>query len=222
MNTFFLSLILALSLTFTNDQEKVIRGQVTTLMEIPLIGAEISLLSSGTKFFTDSLGNFRIETKEKDKVLVSANGFTSEKIRIRSNTKYLLVNLNVKSGDNNKELALGYVNMRDKDRLYAVKAIDDSELDYSRYQNIYEALTGNFPGLQIQNGEVIIRNSATFNASNSALLVVDGREVTSSFFGNIATTEIKNITVLKDASASMYGSRGGNGVVVVETKRGEK
>lgn len=222
MNTFFLSLILALSLTFTNDQEKVIRGQVTTLMEIPLIGAEISLLSSGTKFFTDSLGNFRIETKEKDKVLVSANGFTSEKIRIRSNTKYLLVNLNVKSGDNNKELALEYVNMRDKDRLYAVKAIDDSELDYSRYQNIYEALTGNFPGLQIQNGEVIIRNSATFNASNSALLVVDGREVTSSFFGNIATTEIKNITVLKDASASMYGSRGGNGVVVVETKRGEK
>ena len=222
MKRLFLILICCFIMSASSAQQKVIRGQVTAYEEIPLVGAEILVKSSKKTFKSDSLGNFRVECENKDKIAVLAHGFTEREIKIKRNTKYVLVNLQLKQGEKNRELALGYVKMNDKDKLFAVKALDDSELDYSRYQNIYEALTGNFPGLQIQNGEVVIRNSATFTGSNAALLIVDGREVTASFFANIATSEISNITVLKDASASMYGSRGGNGVVVVETKRGEK
>lgn len=211
----------AVALT-TSAQQKIIRGQVTAHEEIPLFGAEILVKSSGENYKTDSLGNFRIECADKDKISISVQGFTKEEIRIKKKTKYVLVNLKLKSGEENKELAMGYVNMADKDKLYAVKAIDDDEMDYSSFRNIQEVLTGNFPGLQIQNGEIIIRNTASFTGDNAALIIVDGRESTMSSLENIATSDIKNISVMKDASASMYGSRGANGVVIVKTKRGEK
>ncbi|MBA7555170.1 TonB-dependent receptor P3 [subsurface metagenome] len=56
--------------------------------------------------------------------------------------------------------------------------------------------------------------------SNAALLVVDGVFVNESSFASIPTTDIASISVLKDAAASIYGVRGANGVVIVETKRG--
>jgi TonB-dependent SusC/RagA subfamily outer membrane receptor len=211
----------AVALT-TSAQQKIIRGQVTTLEEIPLIGAEIFVKSSNKTYKTDSLGNFRIECADKDKISFSAQGFGNEEIKTKKKTKYVLVNLKLKSGEKNKELAMGYVNMADKDKLYAIKAIDDEEMDYSSYRNIHEILTGNFPGLQIQNGEIVIRNTASFTGDNAALIIIDGREATMSSLENIATSDIKNISVMKDASTSMYGSRGANGVVIVNTKRGEK
>jgi TonB-dependent SusC/RagA subfamily outer membrane receptor len=74
--------------------------------------------------------------------------------------------------------------------------------------------------LQIINGDIIIRNTSSFYGSNAALLLVDGRETTKEEFANISTHEIARISVLKDSSASIYGVKGGNGVVIVETKRG--
>ena len=61
----------------------------------------------------------------------------------------------------------------------------------------------------------------TMDGNNAALLILDGREIDAFDFGNINTADIASINVLKDASSSVYGSRGGNGVVIVETKRGE-
>ncbi|MBE0679777.1 MAG: TonB-dependent receptor plug domain-containing protein, partial [Bacteroidales bacterium] len=86
----------------------------------------------------------------------------------------------------------------------------------------YQILTDNFTGVQIINGEVIIRNSNSFASGNAALLIVDGREVDNYSFGSILPNDIARINVLKDASAAVYGVRGGNGVVIVETKRGDK
>jgi TonB-dependent SusC/RagA subfamily outer membrane receptor len=56
--------------------------------------------------------------------------------------------------------------------------------------------------------------------NEAALLIVDGRQVDASDFGNINTVDIASINILKDASSAVYGSRGANGVVIVETKRG--
>lgn len=69
-------------------------------------------------------------------------------------------------------------------------------------------------------GEIVIRNAPGSDGSNAALLIVDGRQIDESDFGNLNTADIASINVLKDASAAVYGSRGGNGVVIVETKRG--
>ncbi|KJF45306.1 TonB-dependent receptor plug domain-containing protein [Draconibacterium sediminis] len=222
MRRILLVLFLFFILFSSYGQGKIIRGQITAHEEIPLIGAEIFVESSGNQFRSDSMGNFRISCQQKDKIKVSAKGFHSEEIKIKKKNKYVLVNLKLKSGEENKNLAMGYINIDNKDKLYAIKAIDDDEIDYSMYRNIHEILTGNFPGLQIQNGKIVIRNTASFTGDNAALIIIDGRESTMSSLENIATSDIKNISVMKDASAAMYGSRGANGVVIVNTKRGEK
>ncbi len=63
---------------------------------------------------------------------------------------------------------------------------------------------------------MIIRGVNTINASSDPLFIVDGVEVPD--ISNIPPNEVKSISVLKDASASIYGSRGGNGVIIIELK----
>ena len=78
-----------------------------------------------------------------------------------------------------------------------------------------------FTSVQIRgDGHLIFRGTQTMASDNAALLIVDGREVELFYFANLLPSDIAGINVLKDASASVYGSRGGNGVVIVETKRG--
>lgn len=202
------------------SQEKVIRGKVTVFEEMPLSGVEIVVKSSGNSSFSDSLGLFRIECQSTDKLQFKAHGFHRQNVRVKEKSKYVLVDLKLLPGEENRELAVGYGYVKDKDKLYAISARHNNEIDYSRYPNIMEALTGNFPGLQIQNGEIVIRDSPSFTGNNSALLILDGREVTLTSLKNINLKDIARISVLKDASSAIYGSRGGNGVVIVETKRG--
>ena len=92
-----------------------------------------------------------------------------------------------------------------------------------KYSDIYQIIEEKFSSsVQVRSGgEIVIRNAPGSDGSNAALLIVDGRQIDESDFGNINTADIASINVLKDASASVYGSRGGNGVVIVETKRGK-
>ena len=91
-----------------------------------------------------------------------------------------------------------------------------------KYSDIYQIIEEKFSSsVQVRSGgEIVIRNAPGSDGSNAALLIVDGRQIDESDFGNINTADIASINVLKDASAAVYGSRGGNGVVIVETKRG--
>ena len=75
--------------------------------------------------------------------------------------------------------------------------------------------------MQVINREVVIRGSGTFGGNNTALLIVDGREVTNDTFTAIMPSDIASINILKDGGSSVYGVKGGNGVVIVETKRGK-
>ena len=201
-------------------QEKTLNGKITVFDEIPLENVLIRVKSNNQKFYSDSLGSFTVQCSNNDKLTFSAEGFIKRKIRINKEIKFVLINMKLRAGEEAKKLAVGYGHVTDKNKLYAISGKNESEMDFSHYQNIYEILTSNFPGLQIINGDIIIRNTSSFYGSNAALLLVDGRETTKEEFANISTHEIARISVLKDSSASIYGVKGGNGVVIVETKRG--
>ena len=222
MKSFILILTGALVFQFLNAQMKTVEGRITTYNEIPVLNAQILVKSSKQKFTSDSLGLFSVQCSLKDKLSVSAEGFVTTRVKIGEQTKFALVNLNLKSAPGAKEVAVGYGHVKDRDKLYAMSGRDSDEFNYSSYRNIYEALVGLFPGVQIINGEVIIRGSVSFETSASALIIVDGREVSGDSFGNILPSDIARITILKDASTAVYGVKGGNGVVIVETKRGEE
>jgi len=85
---------------------------------------------------------------------------------------------------------------------------------------MYELIRGRFAGVQIVSGEIIIRGVNSINSSSAALIVLDGVPVSSSVLNSIPPVQVKSINILKDGSAAIYGSRGSNGVVLIETKKG--
>ena len=195
---------------------------VTTFDSIPLIGAKIKVKSNKALVISDTLGMFKVSCAAEDKLKVSARGFAHKKIKIEEKTRYVLVNLKLMPGPENKELAIGYGHVKDADKLYAISNANENDTDFSRYSDIHQLINEKFSSsVQIRNdGRIIIRNSPTFSDSDAALLILDGRQVDEFDFANINTANIASINVLKDASGSVYGSRGGNGVVIVVTKRG--
>lgn len=203
-------------------QEKMIEGMVTTFDSIPVVGASIQAKSTKEVVLTDTLGWFSVSCAPEDRLKVEAHGFSRKNVKINEKTKVVLVNLRLLAGPENRELAIGYGHVQDAEKLYAISNVNENDIDFSKYSNIYDIIIEMFSSsvMVTGSGEIIIRGAVTMDASNSALLIVDGREVDATGFGYLNTADIASINILKDASAAVYGSRGGNGVVIVETKRG--
>ncbi len=216
------TLFVFISSCLVSGQEKVVEGRVTAFESIPIINANIEAKSNNEVVLTDTLGMFTISCAPADKLSIKANGFARKKVKIKKTTKYVLVDLKLLPGPENRELAVGYGHVKDAEKLYAISNVNESDLNFSRYSSIYDIMADMFSSsAQVTgSGEIIIRGTISSTGSDAALLIVDGREVDVFAFGNILTQDIASINVLKDASASVYGSRGANGVVIVETKRG--
>ncbi|MGQ1785320.1 MULTISPECIES: TonB-dependent receptor plug domain-containing protein [unclassified Saccharicrinis] len=198
-------------------RERMLQGKVTTFDSIPLIGASILVKSTKQIVKTDSSGFFSVSIQQKDKIKVTAHGFSNQHAKITDTIKFIDVNLKLKPGHENREMAVSCGHVKDKDKLYAVSSLNTNELDFTQYTSIYELIKGRFPGVEINGSDIIIRGTSSFLGSHAALLVVDGVIVDQVFFSNLIPSEIATINILKDAGAAEYGSRGANGVVLVQT-----
>lgn len=223
-NNSFKSILAALLVFFvigSTAQEKVIHGKVTTFDSIPLIGATVKVLSTKQVVETDTLGNFAVGCSSKDKIKVTAMGFYPQKIKLTDKVKFAAVNLKLKPGEKNREYAIGYGHVNNREKLNAVANLNNKDLDFSQYSNLYEVIRGRFAGVQIAgNGDIIIRGVNSINSSSAALIVVDGVPSEQSILNSIPPVQVKSINVLKDGSTAIYGARGANGVVLIETKKG--
>ncbi|NOY36211.1 MAG: TonB-dependent receptor plug domain-containing protein [Chlorobi bacterium] len=224
MNSFFRKILIPFlfiigSAASLSGQERTIHGEVTTFDSIPLIGVNIQVKSSKEVVHSDTLGQFTVKCLPKDKLKVTANGFVKRNIIIEEKVKYVFVNLKLKPSPGSADIAIGYGYVKDRDKLYAVASLNNNKLDLSRYNNIYDVIKARFPGVHIENGEIIIRGSQSIVSGNAALLVVDGDIVDQGSFASIQPSDIASIDILKDASAAIYGVRGSNGVVIVKTKK---
>lgn len=204
----------------SKGQKKELTGYVTTFDSIPLIGATIKSLNADQTVLSDSVGNFSISCTERDKLKISARGFYMQKVKVTDQTKFVNVNLELKPGEKNREYAIGYGHVNDREKLYAVANLNDSDLDFSRYTDLYEVIRGRFTGVTVaNNGEIIVRGVNSIHGSSAAMVVVNGSPVESSILGSIPPSQVKNINILKGGTA-IYGARGANGVVIIETHKG--
>jgi TonB-dependent SusC/RagA subfamily outer membrane receptor len=212
-------LVFAILSSNTFSQERVIRGVVTTFDSIPLVG--VTLKSKGTKQVvkTDTTGVFSISCNPDDIISATANGYFSQKVKITPKIKLAAINLKMKPGEKNKEYSVGYWTVSDKDRMNAIIGINENELNFSQYTSMMELINGRFAGVQIVNGEIRIRGISTINGSNAALIILDGMPVDYDVLNHLPPSHVKSIDVIKDGSASIYGARGANGVVIIETKK---
>jgi TonB-dependent SusC/RagA subfamily outer membrane receptor len=185
-----------------------------------LIGAQIEVRGTKQVVSTDTLGNFYVLCNPEDVLKVSARGFVNQKVKLQPNIKLVIVNLKLKPGEKNREIAIGYGHVSDAEKLNAVATLNNDDVDFSIYSNMYELIRGRFAGVQIINGEIIIRGINSLNSSSAAMIVVDGVPSDYSVLNSIPPVQVKSINVIKDGSSAIYGSRGANGVVLIETKKG--
>lgn len=119
----------------------------------------------------------------------------------------------IKKNDDNR-VQIGYGVADKKDLTFSVGTVKPDENEF--FRDIYEFLRGRVAGVQVVGKDIFIRGIGSFNASRTPLILVDGNEMED--ISLINPQDIYSVDVLKDASASIYGVKGANGVILITTK----
>lgn len=203
-------------------QTRVVHGVLTAYNKYPVANIGVMAQKSKSSTVSDSLGYFSIVCKEKDMIKIKPKTFKTVSRKVDKHTDTLHINLVFMDSKKNRELAIGYGYMEKEDLTYAVDHMQQENNEYCSYNNIYELLKGKFPGVVVDGTSgsyvIYIRGTQSINSSNEVLFVVDGS--TAASIDWIHPCDIRSIDVIKDGMASMYGVRGANGVILIETKRG--
>lgn len=193
----------------------------------PLIGVTITIEGTKTGTVTDASGKFSIEVPTQNTILdFSYLGYVAQKFSYtgQSTIEVKLEN-DVKKLD--EVVVVGYGTQKRESLTGSISTIKTRDITEAPVANVSNSLAGKLPGVVAvtPSGEpgydgttLRIRGSNTFN-DNTVLVVVDG--VPDRSLERIDPNSVESITVLKDASAAIYGSRAANGVILVTTKRGK-
>lgn len=209
--------VLCLMTIAANGQNQVIYGKLTAYNSFPVMNVEITSKKAKATTTSDSLGQFSIVCLEKDVVMVKPKGFRPVNKKVDKKTDTLNINLIFIDSQKNRELALDYGYMTEVDLNYAVSNLEAENNDYCKYTDIYKLIQAEFGGITVENGQFVIRGGKTsFSGTGTALIIVDGQPTQNVDW--IRPCYVKSVNILKDNDAAIYGSRGGNGVVVISTK----
>jgi len=199
-------------------QDEVIHGVIQCFESIPLVDAEVQVKSTKQIVKTDTIGRFAVAIDSGDKLTISANGFYDKKVKLKENIKFVAINMKLKPGKKGRAYAIGYGHILDEEKFNSVAQLNTDDVDFSQFTDIYSLIVGRFTGVQVSGKDIIIRGESSLLGSNAALIIVDGMEVGSAGLSNIAPIDVKSIDILKGSSATIYGSRGAGGVVIITTK----
>ena len=209
-------------------QKTVITGVVSDALDnTTIIGAAVIEKGTNNGVITDADGNFKINAKKGSTLVFSFLGYTDVEVVVGSQSK-IDVQLELSTQYLEETIVVGYGTMRKREITGAVASLGGEDIKKIGGSNFADAMQGQIAGVNIQasNGapgslaNVQIRGIGSLSAGSSGpLYVVDGLPYDGN--PNITSSEIQSIEVLKDAaSASIYGTRASNGVILITTKRG--
>lgn len=216
-------------------QSQNVRGRVTSSDDgYPLPG--VNILEKGTNNGTVSNadGDFTIQVKPNAVLVFSFVGYASQEISVGSQAEINIV-LQPDAATLNEVVVVGYSEVKKADATGSVAVISSKEFSKGVVNSPQELLIGKTAGVVVttnsgapgNSSTIRIRGGASLNASNDPLIVVDGVQMSNTnlggspnIFSTINPNDIETITVLKDASAAIYGARASNGVIIITTKRG--
>ncbi|MDF2191837.1 TonB-dependent receptor [Paraflavitalea sp. CAU 1676] len=172
---------------------------------------------------TGTNGAFSISVASNKAVLVFTSiGFAAREVRIGSQTN-IIVSLESANKDLGEVVVIGYGSRKKESLTGAISTVTSKDIEKVHGgATVSSGLAGKIPGVSFRMADGRPGASANIQIRNmgSPLFVIDGIQQDAGQFNNLAPNDIESITVLKDASAAIYGVRAANGVVVVTTKRG--
>lgn len=213
-----------------NQQSITIRGKVTDNAGKPLPGTIVNVKGKDTKVVTSANGSYMISVPNDESFLIfSFIGFQVQEVQIGSQR-----NIDIKMVPQDREIdelvVIGYGAVKKGDLTGAVGTANVKEMEKAPVANFDQALAGRIAGVQVsnndgqpgQNANIVIRGGNSLTQSSAPLYVIDGFPMEDFSSSALSNFDIASISVLKDASATaIYGARGANGVVVIETKKGQ-
>lgn len=220
MKKIMIILIVILGCIKLSAQAVIVNGKVTGFNKYPFKNIKVSAKKAKTAILTDENGNFSIACLPKDILIFESKSCNKKTYKITNPNDSVKVNLIFKNTPESREYALGYGIISENNLVYAISNLNNDNNNFGIYTNMYELLRGKFPGVDVRGNIITIRGIKTINCSSNALLVVDGVIVNDLSF--IPPNTVKSVDILKDASASAYGCQGGNGVVIITTKKGNE
>jgi TonB-linked SusC/RagA family outer membrane protein len=209
-----------------NNQEIIVKGKVFDENKEPVIGASIVVEGTSLGTVTDLDGNFSIKASANSVIAVSYIGYVTQKLK--ATTALLVINLKEDSETLDEVVVVGYGSVKRANLTGAVSSVSMKDMSDIPSPNLASVLMGTMPGVSVSeatgnpigNATIRVRINGSWNAE-APLYVIDGfiRDVDA--FNLLDASEIESISVLKDASAAVYGVRGAGGVILVATKQGK-
>ncbi len=221
----FLFLFSSFSAAFSQGNVKIpLTGVIKDAAGTALPNITVAEKGTGNATVTDTEGRFRLNVSKQNAVLViSSVGFLSQEAKAGTEGNLVLV-LEKDTRDLGEVVVVGYGARKKESLTGAISTVTSKDLDRVHGgSTVSSGLAGKLPGVTFRMPDGRPGASANIQIRNygNPLYVIDGIQQDAGQFNNIAPNDIESITVLKDASAAIYGVRAANGVVVVTTKRGK-
>ncbi len=210
----------------TQQQKKSVSGKVTDSLGASLPGVSVVVKGTTSGVITDNDGKFQITVSDNSTLQFSFVGMKIQEFVIGSKTT-INVTLEEDAIGLEEVVAIGYGTQKKATITGSIATVKGADLSKVPVTNMSNAMIGRLPGITSvqRSGEpgsdgstILIRGKNTLG-NNSPLVVVDG--IPGRSLDRIDPNTIQSLTVLKDASAAIYGAQAGNGVILITTKRGE-
>lgn len=205
-----------------------VQGTVTDTKGSPLPGVTIQVTGTAVGTTTGTNGRFELDAPANSTLTISFIGFASQTIQLGTQNKELKIQLTASNNELNQLVVIGYGTQRKEAITGSVASISGQKLNEVPGVDVSRALQGRLAGVEMSQTstkpgsgmQIRIRGTRSLNATNDPLIVLDGIPF-GGYLNDISPSEIKSVTVLKDASATaIYGSRGANGVILITTNKG--
>ena len=180
---------------------------------------------------TDKDGKFKMILPKDKSIEISCLGYITKIIKVDGKVKDLDITLELDTQQIEELVVIGYGTQKKSDLTGAVGVTDMSDIQKAPVASVDQALSGRIAGVYVTSSDdqpgsdmnIVIRGGNSLTQSNSPLYVVDGFPMLDFSPASLNPHDIKSMTILKDASATaIYGSRGANGVIIIETETGRE